>query len=233
MAKDEVELGNGDVGDDFEVVPIGPIRKLERRIDDMEEQTRKGGTDDALIRDVLDIMKSNQKIVNDMTESTHELKNSVEDLTHKMDDVITNMNSFMDLLQEASETDLEGEVIQDVHSRIADAVGDRMQGVADDMRDSNQEVINHLDQLNKSVRRSYASENKENVLSGGRNRSERQPQAGSQPRNQGNSGGRMNIQRSQNNQENSQQSQNRQKSSSQDSERMNKLRKRFDKMDNE
>jgi len=41
MAKDEVELGGKDAGEDYEVVPVGPIRKLERRIDDMEEKPRK------------------------------------------------------------------------------------------------------------------------------------------------------------------------------------------------
>ena len=169
MSKDEVELGGDDAGDDYEVVPVGPIRKLERRIDEMEEKAQSGGgsrADDELIRDVLDIMKSNQKIVNDMTESTHELKNSVEDLTHKMDSVIDNMNQFMDLLNEASETDLEGEVIDDVHSRIADAVGNEMQDVASDIKQSNENVVQNLEELNKSIKRSYTAQNKDQTLSG-------------------------------------------------------------------
>lgn len=247
MAKDEVELGGEDTGEDYEVVPVGPIRKLERRIDDMEEQAQKGGgmgggRNDELVRDVLDIMKSNQKIVNDMTESTHELKNSVEDLTHKMDQVIDDMNSFMELLQDASETDLEGEVMKDVHSRVADAVGDRMQDVANDMRESNQQVVDHLEQLNESVRRSYASENKDQVLSGnsrqqnsgGRQRNSQNRQQNQRGQRQGNQGGGLNIERGNNNNRPEQGSQDNQGSrSSQDSDRMNKLRKRFDKMEDE
>jgi hypothetical protein len=247
MAKDEVELGGEDTGEDYEVVPVGPIRKLERRIDDMEEKAQKeggmgGGRNDELVRDVLDIMKSNQKIVNDMTESTHELKNSVEDLTHKMDEVIDDMNSFMGLLQEASEADMEGEVMRDVHSEVADAVGDRMQDVADDMRDSNQQVIDHLEQLNESVRRSYASDSKDQVLSGnnrqqggGRSRQRNpQNQQQNQQQNQGNQGGGLNIERGNNNAQGNQGEQDNQRSrNSQDSDRMNKLRKRFDKMEDE
>lgn len=244
MAKDEVELGGEEAGEDYEVVPVGPIRKLERRIDDMEEKAQQGsmggGRNDELVRDVLDIMKSNQKIVNDMTESTHELKNSVEDLTHKMDEVIDDMNDFMDLLKDASEADLEGEVMQDVHARVADAVGDRMQDVADDMRESNQQVINHLEQLNESVRRSYAAENKGQVLSG--NRRQQQQGGGSRQRNQqnqqrqpqGNQGGGLNIERGNNNAQSNQEGQDDQRSrNSRNSDRMNKLRKRFDKMEDE
>jgi hypothetical protein len=244
MAKDEVELGGEDTGEDYEVVPVGPIRKLERRIDEMEEEAQKGGmgggTNDELVRDVLDIMKSNQKIVNDMTESTHELKNSVEDLTHKMNEVIDDMNSFMDLLQDASEADLEGEVMQDVHTRVADAVGNQMEDIATDMKKSNQQVVNHLEQLNESVRRSYASENKDQVLSG----NNRQQSSGSrqpnrqnnqnQQRQRNNNQGGLNIERGNNNTQADQDGQSNERDrNSQDSERMRKLRKRFDNREDE
>ncbi len=157
---DEVQLGSSE-GDDYEVVPIGPIRKLERRIDKIHEEAVQnssgGGNYDELVRDVLDIMKSNQRIVNDMTESTHELKNSVEDLTHKMDEVVDNMNTFMDLLTEASEMDMEGQIVGDIEHQIAEAIGTKMDNVAKGMMKSNKEVVDQLEEVNQSLRRSYAS----------------------------------------------------------------------------
>ncbi|MFO7794383.1 MAG: hypothetical protein R6V35_05425 [Candidatus Nanohaloarchaea archaeon] len=164
MSNDEVQLGSSN-DEDYEVVPVGPIRKLERRIDEIQEQSQEAqgsSHQDELIRDVLDIMKSNQKIVNDMTESTHELKNSVEDLTHKMDETIDNMNAFMDLLNEASEMDMEGEIVGDMEGRIADAIGNKMDEVAQNMHESNQEVVSQLDNLNESIRKSYASQSANN-----------------------------------------------------------------------
>jgi len=192
---DEVQLGSG--GDeDYEVVPVGPIRKLERRIDDIQEEAQQnsgGGTHDELVRDVLDIMKSNQKIVNDMTESTHELKNSVEDLTHKMDEVVDNMNNFMDLLTEASEMDMEGEMVGDIEGRIAEAIGTKMDDVASDIQQSNQEVVDQLDNINSSLRKSYASQNTQGAgvqrssrQQGGRGQNQMQgSQQNSQQQNQG------------------------------------------------
>ena len=148
MSNEEVQIGGGD--EDYEVVPVGPIRKLERRIDEIQEQQTQSGNSE-LVSDVIDIMKSNQKIVNDMTESTHELKNSVEDLTHKMDDVIDNMNSFMDLLEEASEMDMEGEVVGDIERQLAEAMGDKLEKVSKDIEESNQEVVDRLEQLNDNM----------------------------------------------------------------------------------
>ncbi len=177
MSNDEVQLGSsGD--EDYEVVPVGPIRKLERRIDEIQEQSQEAQSSshhDELVRDVLDIMKSNQKIVNDMTESTHELKNSVEDLTHKMDETIDNMNAFMDLLNEASEMDMEGEIVGDMEGRIADAIGNKMDEVAQNMHESNQEVVSQLDNLNESIRKSYASQS---VNSGSQVQRTQRPQQG-------------------------------------------------------
>ncbi|MFB6209428.1 MAG: hypothetical protein ABEJ56_04825 [Candidatus Nanohaloarchaea archaeon] len=235
--EDEVELGGGgSAGEDYEVVPVGPIRKLERRIDELQEQKSSGN--DELVRDVLDIMKSNQKIVNDMTESTHELKNSVEDLTHKMDEVVDNMNSFMDLLEQASEADLEGEVMKDVHSKIADAIGNEMEDVASDIKESNTQVIQNLEDLNENIRRSYTSQNKSEILSqqgnsGGMNvergkKSQRGGQnSGQRSGNQNGSGMSqgMDIDRDQSRGQRSQ--------SNEGSDRMRKLRKRFDNMEDE
>ncbi len=185
MSNDEVQIGSsGD--EDYEVVPVGPIRKLERRIDDIQQEAQQnsgGGTHDELVRDVLDIMKSNQKIVNDMTESTHELKNSVEDLTHKMDEVVDNMNNFMVLLTEASEMDMEGEMVGDMEGRIADAIGTKMDDVAQDIQHSNQEVIEQLDNINSSLRKAYASQNN-NSSPPSTNRSSNNQNNPSQRRNQ-------------------------------------------------
>jgi len=194
MTQEEVNVESE--SDDYEVVPIGPIRKLERRIDSIEEEAGGGaGANEEVIRDVLDIMKSNQKIVNDMTESTHELKNSVEDLTHKMDEVVDNMNSFMDLLKDASEVDMEGEIVGDMQGRIADAIGDRMDETVKEMQNSNQEIVNALKDLEQTMKRNYASQNEGKGLTGRGskqrqdNNSEPQQQRGS--RRQRNEGGQQ------------------------------------------
>lgn len=223
MSNDEVQLGNmGD--DDYEVVPLGPIRKLERRVEDLQEQQEQAqqsagsSANEELVRDILDIMKSNQKIVNDMTESTHELRNSVEDLTNKMDSVIDNMNSFMDLLNEASEMDMEGEIAGDLEKRVADAVGDKMDDMVTEVSKSNQMIADNLEDLNSQMRKNYYASN-----SGGGVANQGRPQQqgqGQQNQNQGQASQRQNM--------NNQQSSN-MNMGSDNSNRMKKLREKFDK----
>lgn len=231
MSDDEVELGGKAAGDDYEVVPVGPLRKLERRVDELQEKNKQGsGTDDELVRDVLDIMKSNQKIVNDMTESTHELKNSVEDLTHKMDEVVDNMNSFMDLLTEASEMDMEGELVGDMEQRIAEAIGTKMEDVAEDMRESNQAVVEHLNEINENIRRNYAAQNKDGIVSrSDQNQQHSRPQ---QRQNQGQGKDDSQRQDRQRGRSRSTNDSNDMDLGSDNSDRMEALRKRFNKTGN-
>ncbi len=218
MAKDEVKLGEEDF-DDYEVMPIGPIRKLEKRVDQLQEESQTGGgstRNDELVRDVIDIMKSNQKIVNDMTESTNELKNSVEDLTHKMDDVVTNMNEFMDLLKEASEVDMEGEIVSDMHTRIADAVGDEMRDVADEINQTNMEVVNNLQGIQDNLRRIYAGQGQQPAVSSQRSQRSQSSQGQQQQSQSRQSGGQSGSQMT-----------------SDQNERLEKLREKFDSGQNE
>lgn len=226
MSKDEVELGGGDGADeDYEVVPVGPIRKLERRIDEMEEksQQKSSSTNDELVRDVLDIMKSNQKIVNDMTESTHELKNSVEDLTHKMDSVIDNLNSFMDLLEEASEMDIEDQVVSDIQGNITESVESQLQNFTEELSTSNKELVNQLNEINENLERNYAEFNKNDILDKNKQNQSRESSSMRESKL-----GNMRQGSQRNNQDN----RDRQRDSENDNRRIDELKKKFDKRGN-
>ncbi len=158
----EVEL-NFD-SDEYEVVPLGPLRRLEKRLDKLEN----GATlsrDENLIRDILDIMKSNQKIVNDMVESTTQLRNSVSALTAKMDSVIDNLNSFMDLLKEASETSLETDISSDLGKTVITPISEKLgevssniEKMAEGIKESNMQMLAGLEKLDKRLRRIYATQ---------------------------------------------------------------------------
>jgi archaellum component FlaC len=231
MANDEVQLGDME-SDDYEVIPLGPIRKLERRVEDLQEQqaqveesTGGAGANEELVRDILDIMKSNQKIVNDMTESTHELRNSVEDLTNKMDSVIDNMNSFMDLLQQASEMDMEGEVAGDIETRVADAIGDKMDDMVDQVSSSNQMIAENLEELNTQMKKNYYASSESQGGVANQPRESSGMQSGAQ---NGNRQSRQSRQRS-----GSRSGSGMQDMGSDNSDRMKKLREKFESGGNE
>ncbi len=148
---DEVELSdNSSSGSgDYEVIPMGPVRKLENRIKKLEKQQVSGGgaSSSELVSDIMDIMKSNQKIVNDMVQSTSRLHNSVETLITKMDNVSDQMSGFMELLKEASETSLEEDVSQNINQSIVNPISEGMQS----LQETNKQMLQGLGKIDKSL----------------------------------------------------------------------------------
>lgn len=142
---EEVELSGGDGSEEYEVIPMGPIRKLEKRIQELEKQ--KGGGQGDFTRDILDIMKANQKMVNDMVKSTDQLHNSVEELTNKMDHVADSIQNFMELLEEASEASLEEDVSGNLSENLVSPIEDTMKG----LKDTNEKMLEGLGAINDSI----------------------------------------------------------------------------------
>lgn len=161
---DEVELKDRE---EFELVPVGPIRNLERRLERMERSVnlRK---EEFIIKDVLDIVKGNQKVVNDMVESNLSLRRTIEDLMSKLDNVVENINSFVKLLKEASESSIEEEISGDLGKRIVDPLADRFESVvgrideiANSIKNSNERFLSSLEEIEKRLKRIYAAQRKE------------------------------------------------------------------------
>jgi hypothetical protein len=113
---------------------------------------------------------------------------------------------------------MEGEVVGDIEGRLAEAIGTKMDEVSQDIQQSNQEVVKHLENMNDSIRKSYASQNSQNM---------RPSQTQSTPKNQGQ---QSRPDQSQNLNRGGSGSQG--MSSGQD-DRMKRLKKKFGKMEDE
>ncbi|MFB6089406.1 MAG: hypothetical protein ABEK36_06515 [Candidatus Aenigmatarchaeota archaeon] len=94
---EEVEI-NAD--DEYEVVPMGPIKKLEKRIDKIEGR-RSNSDVKMLIRDVMDLMKSNQNLVDEIVKADDQLREELSKTRSKIDDVIGMWQDFIEIMKEA------------------------------------------------------------------------------------------------------------------------------------
>ncbi len=79
--------------DEYELIPLGPIRRLEKRVERVESTSSSG-----LTKDIMEIVKTNQEVVNEIVKINSELiarvnslAESVSFLTHKIDDLMTRL----------------------------------------------------------------------------------------------------------------------------------------------
>ena len=87
--------------EEFELVPLSPIRRMEKRIDKLENTT--GGVDvREFFRELVAIIRMNQEIVDELAKSSDALRIELSKLPGKLDDVTRNLNELLSYIRAAA-----------------------------------------------------------------------------------------------------------------------------------
>jgi hypothetical protein len=93
MVRDEVELS--EEHDEVEVIPITPLRRLEKRLERMET-SRQTTSMEVFVKEVLDMVRTSQKLVDDVVTANHKLVEEVAKTNSKLGELV-------DLIKAAAE----------------------------------------------------------------------------------------------------------------------------------
>lgn len=93
----EVEIES----DDYEVVPVGPIRRLEERIKKMEKD-KEGFAYESFMREILELIQSNQKLVDEIVKANDSLRDELAKIPGKIDELLKSWREFIEVLKEVS-----------------------------------------------------------------------------------------------------------------------------------
>ncbi len=96
-----------DAQDDFEVVPLTPLRRLEKRLDSIET-TKTTQNLERFIDKILDMVELNQKIVDEVVKANQGLREDMAVLIGKMNVNQERLSEFIGILRDASESEFEG-----------------------------------------------------------------------------------------------------------------------------
>ncbi len=87
--------------EEFELIPMSPVRRLERRIDKLENTS--GGVDvREFFRELVAIIRMNQEIVDELAKSSDALRIELSKLPGKLDDVTRNLNELLTYIRSAA-----------------------------------------------------------------------------------------------------------------------------------
>ncbi len=87
---------------EYELVPLTPLRKLEKRIEKLEASM--GYFDPReFYKDLVDILRINQEIVSELVKSNESLVSEISKLPVKIDSLIEKMDEFLELIKSAAE----------------------------------------------------------------------------------------------------------------------------------
>ena len=87
---------------EYELVPLTPLRKLEKRIEKLEASM--GYFDPReFYKDMVDILRINQEIVSELVKSNESLISEISKLPLKIDGLIEKIDEFLELIKAAAE----------------------------------------------------------------------------------------------------------------------------------
>lgn len=138
-------------GDDFEVVPLTPLRRLEKRIESIET-TKTTQNLERFVDKIIDMVELNQKIVDEVVRANQGLREDLAVLVGKMTDTQDKLSQFISMLREASESEMEG---ADSHG-IAEAIkpfADRITEATSKSIEMNSALMDTLSSLDRSMRK--------------------------------------------------------------------------------
>lgn len=83
--------------EEFELIPISPLRRLERRLEKMEGT--KGVDVKEFFNQLVEIVRMNQQLVDELAKSSDALRIEISRLPGKLDDLINNLNELISFIK--------------------------------------------------------------------------------------------------------------------------------------
>jgi len=150
MADEDYEIRES--GDEYEIVPLRPIRSLERRLDEMEKTVSSAGIPQiqSLISQIIELIKTNQRLIDEIIRADNELRNELSKLPPKIDDLVSNMKQFMEILEKAGEAETTG-----IGPETLKPLSDALQKLTEQNQkiiDGNQAIVQSLDSISRKLR---------------------------------------------------------------------------------
>ena len=151
--------GEVDVGtqEDYEVVPLTPIRRLEKKIESLE--TNKSLTNMERFMDkVIDMVELNQKLVDDVVESNQGLREDLGVMIGKMDNLTDKIDEFVTMIKQAGQNEADSGVTKDMAEKVVSPLVDKMEDMHKRGLETQTHMIEILDNIEKRLKRIGNSE---------------------------------------------------------------------------
>lgn len=140
--------------EEYEVIPTSPIRRIEKRLEKVED-TSSTSQVQKLMEQVIELIKSNQRIIDDVVKANAELRDELAKIPGKVDKLLGTMSEFMEILKEASQEEAGGaaigpEVMKPMVDKLGELVEQNKKGL-----ESSGTMLTALETIDKRLKRLY------------------------------------------------------------------------------
>jgi len=140
-------MGRDDEGE-YELIPVSPLRRMEKRVDRLESSSAYDPR--GIFREVIDIVRMNQELVNELAKSSDALRIELARLPGKIDELINNMKELISFIRTAGEQESVG-ISQEAVKPIVDKL-DEMVKTNKTISEKNDSMLELLDDISRKMK---------------------------------------------------------------------------------
>lgn len=89
--------------EEYEIVPVGPIRRIEKRVEKME----RSGSGNEMVKELIEVVRTNQKIIDEVVKINSEMINKVSELSAHVTQMTEKLNDFLERVEIGEATEAE------------------------------------------------------------------------------------------------------------------------------
>lgn len=135
---------------EYELIPVSPLRKLERRMDGLEKQS--GGLDSKeFYKELVEIIRMNQQLVDELAKANDALRIELSRLPSRLEDMIGKLDELVSFIKASAGEDYGGASVDTMKPLL-----DKMAEIVDSNKkivESNQAVMSSLEDMEKKFKR--------------------------------------------------------------------------------
>ncbi|MEM5852769.1 MAG: hypothetical protein QXG39_05855 [Candidatus Aenigmatarchaeota archaeon] len=136
--------------EEYEIIPLSPLRKLEKRVEKLESISPAVDLKE-IFKEVVDVLRMNQQIVNEISKSNDALRLELSKLTIKLEDLSNKLNEFLNYIRVAASEEVyqpENEVTRSLAGKINELIESSKK-----IAQSNDIMISILEEIEKKLSR--------------------------------------------------------------------------------
>jgi regulator of replication initiation timing len=134
---------------EFELIPLSPLRKLEKRLDEIEQQYKSTNSRE-FYKELIDIIRLNQQIVDELAKANDALRIELSRLPGRLDDMISRLNELISFIKASATEELE--VASPNLQPLVDKINELVE-LNKKVVETNQTVAASLDELLKRLKK--------------------------------------------------------------------------------
>ncbi|MHA2065804.1 MAG: hypothetical protein ACXABY_15630 [Candidatus Thorarchaeota archaeon] len=138
--------------DEYEVISTSPLRRLEKRLNKLEDSSSTTEVS-KLIEQIIELIKSNQRVIDDVIKSDSELRNEISRIPGKIDALLSSMQEFIDMIKASAteeETGMPKETLAPLVKKMDELIEQNKGSI-----DSTRAILTHMGTIDTRLKRLY------------------------------------------------------------------------------